>query len=46
LSEEGSIVSSGVTDTYADDKRVLVASFDTLGGANLTQAQAKVGKAE
>ncbi|MGH2615379.1 MAG: hypothetical protein ACRDJC_09080 [Thermomicrobiales bacterium] len=28
-------MSSGVTDTYADDKRVLVASFDTLGGANL-----------
>jgi uncharacterized membrane protein len=28
-------MTSGVTDTYVDDKRVLVASFDTLGGANL-----------
>jgi uncharacterized membrane protein len=28
-------MSSGVTATYEGDKRVLVASFDTLGGANL-----------
>jgi len=26
---------SGVTDTYRDDKRVLTATFDTQGGANL-----------
>jgi len=26
---------TGVTQTFATDKRVLVASFDTLGGANL-----------
>ena len=28
-------MSTGITDTSAGDKRVLVASFDTLGGANL-----------
>lgn len=28
-------MSSGVTATYEGDKRVMVASFDTLGGANL-----------
>jgi len=26
---------SGVTDTYQEDKRVLTATFDSLGGANL-----------
>ncbi len=28
-------MSSGVTASYESDKRVMVASFDTLGGANL-----------
>jgi uncharacterized membrane protein len=28
-------MTSGVTESYQGDKRVLVASFDTLGGANL-----------
>ena len=26
---------SGVTDTYADDKKILTATFPTQGGANL-----------
>jgi uncharacterized membrane protein len=29
------IAMSGVTDTYADDKKVVTATFDSLGGANL-----------
>jgi uncharacterized membrane protein len=33
--ENDSAMTTGITDTNAGDKRVLVASFDTLGGANL-----------
>jgi uncharacterized membrane protein len=32
---EGTTMSSGVTDTYQEDVKVLTATFDTLGGANL-----------